>query len=144
MICSLCDWHSCWRDSMCLLTIVCMCFFEEGLQFLRGWHCCRKGTYSCVPVCLCVCVFSMTVSGWRRRPWSLHRWGWCTAGSGGSAGGNRARWPSGESGPGLLESGQDGKHTRLLSRQRYKETLPPLALWTFGWVSSRQTKVPSF
>ena len=74
--------------------------------------------FVCVCVCVCVCVFSMTVSGWRRRPWSLHRWGWCTAGSGGSAGGNRACWTSGGSGPGLLESGQDGKHTRLLSRQK--------------------------
>lgn len=43
---------------------------------------------------------SLRVSGWRRRPWSRRRLGWCTAGSAASAGGNTARWTSGGTGPG--------------------------------------------
>lgn len=61
----------------------------------------------------------MKVSGWRRRPWSLRRWGWCTAGSGGSAGGNRAGWTSGGTGPGLPEPGR----TTYIFRERDNERL---------------------
>ena len=52
---------------------------------------------------------SMRVSGWRRRPWSLHRWGWCTVGSAASAGGNTARWTWDETGPDLQGPGHNTK-----------------------------------
>lgn len=61
---------------------------------------------------------STRVSGWRRRPWSLHRWGWCTAGSGGSAGENRACWTLNGTGPSLPEPEQDKQHKHLLLRGR--------------------------
>lgn len=53
---------------------------------------------------------SMTVSGWRKRPWSLRRWDWCTVGSVESAGGNTADWTSGGTGPVPPEPGQDQRH----------------------------------
>lgn len=96
------SWHSCWTDDVYL----CVCVHDASV--------CRRR-----PLCFftagkgigeCVRRVSMRVSGWRRKPWSLHRWGWCKGGSAGSAVGNKARWSSGGTGPNLPAPGQHQQH----------------------------------
>lgn len=86
------------------------CLLKKALGFFTGSPAAGVPGHQSVCVFVYVCV-SMTVSGWRRRPWSPHRWDWCTAGSEGSAGGSTARWTSGGTGPGLPVPGQDEQHT---------------------------------
>lgn len=116
-------------ETVCVNACVRVCsLLKKALSFFRG-----STVKARAP------GISTRLSGWRRRPWSFHRWGWCTAGSGGSAGENRACWTLGGTGPSLPEPGQEKRHKHLLQRRRWRENFPSSALLP-GCVSVCQTK----